>query len=62
MEELKAIRVQGMSRTLVITQAAIIAALYTVLTIFAASLNLPRPFQRSNSGKILRSTHHPTFL
>lgn len=40
MEELKAIRVQGMSRTLVITQAAIIAALYTVLTIFAASLNL----------------------
>ena len=40
MEELKAMRVQGMSRTLVITQAAIIAALYTVLTIFAASLNL----------------------
>ena len=30
----------GMSRTLTVTQAAIIAALYTVLTIFAASLNL----------------------
>ena len=40
MEELKAMRVQGMSRTLVITQAAIIVALYTVLTIFAASLNI----------------------
>ena len=47
MEELKAIRVQGMSRTLVITQAAIIAALYTVLTILAS---------------LLRSTHHPPFL
>ena len=40
MEELKAIRVQGMSRTLVITQAAIIAALYTVLTILASLLGL----------------------
>ena len=30
----------GMSRTLTVTQAAIIAALYTVLTVFAASLNL----------------------
>lgn len=40
MEELKAMRVQGMSRTLVITQAAIIAALYTVLTILASLLGL----------------------
>ena len=39
MEELKAMRVQGMSHTLVITQAAIIA-LYTVLTILASLLGL----------------------
>ena len=30
----------GMSRTLTVTQAAIIAALYTVLTVFAATLDL----------------------